>query len=247
MGREEGVGTNLIVKCNCTHHRASRCSVSLRKLVWNLCKGSKFGKMRLFKASGMASSLLTVLWNHWNKKRTHTEFRWMMAILQKKCCSPACLENTGASGAPRSYCYSSLPLDGARSTQLIMMVSHNLLPVDCQGQEKSLKWAATSNQNLHSGQLTASFLMETTIVYPLVWSFWSIHFCSFVKMLSTKEAALERESLCLHITVTHPAAVRRGYLTTFIEHLAWAGGWEGRCHASPRVTEAPWFLLTSKG
>lgn len=60
-------------------HRASRCSVSLRKLVWNLCKGSKFGKMRLFKASGMASSLLTVLWNH--EVMTSRSFRYVLSVV----------------------------------------------------------------------------------------------------------------------------------------------------------------------
>lgn len=64
----EGVGRNPGVRLDCTHHRARRCSISFRKLVWNLCKGSKFGNMRLFKASGMESSLLTVLWNHWERE-----------------------------------------------------------------------------------------------------------------------------------------------------------------------------------
>lgn len=77
MGRARGKGWvgvcmwgrgNIIVKHNCTHHRASRCSISLRKFVWNLCKGSKLENMRLFSVSGMESSLLTVLWNHWEEK-----------------------------------------------------------------------------------------------------------------------------------------------------------------------------------
>lgn len=53
-----------------SYHRASLCSISLRKPVWNLCKGSKLEKMRFFSASGMQSSLFTALWNHYKEQRS---------------------------------------------------------------------------------------------------------------------------------------------------------------------------------
>lgn len=52
-----------------SYHRASLCSISLRKPLWNLCKGSKLEKMRFFSVSGMQSSLLTVFWNHYKEKK----------------------------------------------------------------------------------------------------------------------------------------------------------------------------------
>ena len=53
-----------------SYHRASLCSISLRKPVWNLCKGSKLEKMRFFSVSGMQSSLVTAFWNHYKEKRS---------------------------------------------------------------------------------------------------------------------------------------------------------------------------------
>lgn len=47
------------------HHKASLCSTSLRKPVWNLCRGSKVEKMLFFRESGVASSCPTAFWNDW--------------------------------------------------------------------------------------------------------------------------------------------------------------------------------------
>lgn len=62
-----------------SYHRASLCSISLRKPVWNLCKGSKLEKMRFFSVSGMQSSLLTALWNHYKEKRSKIIGGWNAA------------------------------------------------------------------------------------------------------------------------------------------------------------------------
>lgn len=45
-----------------SHHSASLCSTSLRKPVWNLCRGSKVEKMVFFRDSGVASSSPTAFW-----------------------------------------------------------------------------------------------------------------------------------------------------------------------------------------
>lgn len=45
-----------------SHHSASLCSTSLRKPVWNLCRGSKVEKMVFFRESGVASSSPTAFW-----------------------------------------------------------------------------------------------------------------------------------------------------------------------------------------
>lgn len=61
------------------YHRASLCSISLRKPVWNLCKGSKLEKMTFFSVSGMQSSLFTALWNHYKEKRSKVIRGWNAA------------------------------------------------------------------------------------------------------------------------------------------------------------------------
>lgn len=55
-----------------SYHRASLCSTSLRKPVWNLCRGSKVEKTVFFRESGVASSCPTALWKDWDHKYTHT-------------------------------------------------------------------------------------------------------------------------------------------------------------------------------
>lgn len=146
-------GGDIIVKRNCTHHRASRCSISLRKFVWNLCKGSKFGNMRLFSVSGMESSLLTALWNHWKEKEATLRSEEMNKSLQFRSDATAtCARSTGASllglqplGGPRDFQASLLvPLHPMEWEALISSI---LLPVtgyrkNCQGQDRSLKQAA---------------------------------------------------------------------------------------------------------
>lgn len=54
-----------------SHHSASLCSTSLRKPVWNLCRGSKVEKMVFFRDSGVASSSPTAFWKDWDHKCTH--------------------------------------------------------------------------------------------------------------------------------------------------------------------------------
>lgn len=58
-GRRVGVAAQ-------THHSASRCSTSLRKPVWNPCRGSKVEKTAFFRDSGVASSGPTAFWKDWD-------------------------------------------------------------------------------------------------------------------------------------------------------------------------------------
>lgn len=63
-------------KCNESHHRANLCSTSLRKPVWNLCRGSKVGKTVFFRESGVASSCPTACWKDWDQKYRHESKSW---------------------------------------------------------------------------------------------------------------------------------------------------------------------------
>lgn len=64
-----------------SHHSASRCSTSLRKPVWNLCRGSKVEKTALFRDSGVASSCPTAFWKDCNQKAKHNSAREIWQIL----------------------------------------------------------------------------------------------------------------------------------------------------------------------
>lgn len=56
---------DVIWKWNGPHQRASLCSTSLRKPVWNLWSGSKMERIVFFRESGVASSCPTALWKDW--------------------------------------------------------------------------------------------------------------------------------------------------------------------------------------
>lgn len=151
-----GGGCNIIVKHNCTHHRASRCSISLRKFVWNLCKGSKFGKMRLFSVSGMESSLLTVLWNHWEEKEATLRSAEMNECPQFRSDAAAtCARSTGA------FLLGLQHLGGTRGFQASLLVPFHqmeweapisLLPLPATGYQKPAK----ARTDLWNGQLVKS-------------------------------------------------------------------------------------------